>query len=137
MVCVDAGPAGQRRAFCSAHLESPRRAPGVAADQAREYLARVDARFGGHRARVLAGDFNLGRSDTDDVLGTAGYRAAAAGPRLGPRSSGGPEIDRIYADGADQAEVVSTTYCDRQASDHCYLTTAPTASTAPAAASAA
>jgi endonuclease/exonuclease/phosphatase family metal-dependent hydrolase len=124
MVCVDAGPVGRRRAFCSAHLESPRRAPGVAVDQAREYLAMVDARFGDHRARVLAGDFNLGRSDTDDVLGSAGYRAAAAGPSVGPRPSGGPEIDRIYDDGAHSTEVVGATYCDRQASDHCYLTTA-------------
>ena len=76
---------------------------------------------------MLAGDFNLGRSATDDVLGAAGYRAAAAGPRVGPRPSGGPEIDRIYDDGAASADVVGATYCDRQASDHCYLTTSSVA----------
>jgi endonuclease/exonuclease/phosphatase family metal-dependent hydrolase len=130
VVCIDAGRPGvrslaARRAYCSAHLESPRRDAEVADAQTSEYGEMVAARFDRYGARVLAGDFNLERSDTDDVLRPAGYRAAASGPTVGSRPDGADEIDRIYDDGPGAAEATVTSHCDRQASDHCYLTTAP------------
>jgi len=127
MVCVAAAPAGEprgARVFCSAHLESPRRDPEVAEAQAREYVTRVGAHFAGNPSRVLAGDFNLDRPVTDDVLGPAGYRAAPAGTTFGARPPGADEIDRIYDDGPRRSSTTVTRYCDLQASDHCYITTA-------------
>jgi hypothetical protein len=131
MVCVEAGTAGaprEPRVFCSAHLESPRRDAGAAGAQVAEYAAAVDARFGGGGGgtRVLAGDLNLGRAAADDVLGPAGYRAARAVATVGSLPGGAAEIDWIYDDdgGDGGSRARATRYCDRRASDHCYLTTA-------------
>jgi hypothetical protein len=120
--------------FCSAHLESPRRDPDVAEAQAREYVTRVGARFAGRRSRVLAGDLNLERSVTDEIFAPFGYRAAPAGATIGVRPEATEEIDRIYDDGPDGrtgpagstgSGATVTSYCDPQASDRCYMTTAP------------
>lgn len=98
--------------LCSAHLESPRHGRAVAAAQAREYLALV----GEAQSAVLAGDFNLTRDESDAILGPAGYRTPSTGPTIASR-----QIDMIYSEAASTGE----TYCDAQASDHCYLVVSP------------
>ena len=78
---VEAAPATEAETATEAGAATDADAAAAEA-QAHEYLAAVDARFGGHGARVLAGDFNLGRSATDDVLGPAGYLAPAVGDTI-------------------------------------------------------
>jgi hypothetical protein len=73
---------------------------------------------------VAAGDFNLGRDDVDRWFGDAGFVAAPAGATMVGRDGASDEIDVIYRQGSPgSVEPASARYCDRQASDHCYLTT--------------
>lgn len=127
MVCAEAGPGRHDRVFCSAHLESPRRGPSVAGAQAGEYLDLVEDRYGGHTARVLAGDFNLDRPDADALLVTGGYHSAATGSTVdGHDPSASKEIDMVYFDGPTPPNgPTGSTYCDPQASDHCYVMASP------------
>jgi hypothetical protein len=64
---------------------------------------------------VLAGDFNLDRSDADAVMVPAGYRSAVGEP---------DQIDLIYDDGPTAARPPVTTTCAEGASDHCHHSTA-------------
>ena len=114
--------AAERVAFCSAHLESTRRDPAVAARQLQEYRQVVHARYGTAAARVLAGDFNLARPDVDQRLSLHGYRSASVGPTVAGHPAAS-QIDMVYVDGPGGSALAGDTYCDRQASDHCYLVT--------------
>lgn len=104
--CLTTGP----EVLCSAHLETSRNGQAVAPAQAHEYLA-----FAGDAATaVLAGDFNLTRDEADTILGPAGYHSPPTGPTIATR-----QIDMIYTAGTPAS--TGDTYCDQQASDHCYL----------------
>jgi hypothetical protein len=127
VACADARRAGGRVSVCTAHLEPPRGDRAVTETQAREYLATVVDGSRPAVPTVAAGDFNLGRDDVDRWFGDAGFVAAPAGPTMVGRDGASDEIDVIYhqRDGAGSAaEPSAARYCDRQASDHCYLTAA-------------
>jgi len=109
---------GDGHVFCSAHLESPRRAPGLGETQVREYRDLVAQRYGDEVPRALAGDFNLARPNVDAVLAPSGFHAPTTGPTLGDDE----QIDMVYVD--DGTRGAGTTYCDLQASDHCHVTVA-------------
>ncbi len=102
---------------CTAHLESPRRAPGVAAAQAEEYVGSVESQHADAGERLLAGDFNLDRSEADAVMVPAGYRSADGEP---------DQIDLIYDDRPTANRPLVTTTCAGGASDHCHLSTTVT-----------
>ena len=98
--------------LCSAHLESPRYGGEFAKAQAREYQRLVSDHYG-DATTVLAGDFNLDRAEADAILRPRGYTSADVGPTMEDH-----QIDMIYG---PWDEASGETYCDRQASDHCYL----------------
>jgi hypothetical protein len=109
--------------YCTAHLESPRHGEEVPGRQVAEYVALVADRHGTQPARFLAGDFNLVPTEVDSLLHGAGYRSATAEPTL-VEGSGSEQIDMIYGStpsGGAADLWPGTTYCDVQASDHCYL----------------
>jgi hypothetical protein len=127
VACADARRAGGRVAVCTAHLEPPRGDQSVTEGQAREYLAAVSERSRPGVPTVAAGDFNLARDDVDRWFGDAGYVAAPAGATMVGRDGSSDEIDVIYNERArtgSAAPPSAARYCDRQASDHCYLAAA-------------
>jgi hypothetical protein len=123
--CLTTAPAGGRLVLCSAHLESPSHGAGVAGAQAQEYMQLVADHYGDAAVTVLAGDFNIGLDEADAILEPGGYRPAAVGPTMdGHHPPAVRQIDMIYGDWTSPAEPSGESYCDMQASDHCYLVAA-------------
>lgn len=141
VACAETDDGDQRRVFCSTHLETPRRDPDVPGRQVQEYLEVVTDRYGDRRSRiVLAGDFNVEPADADAVLAPEGYVQTVTAPTVdGHRPPASKQIDLVYhreptltpATAVGTATQAATTpatgdsqgvtYCDIQASDHCYV----------------
>lgn len=140
MACGEAKDGGRRRVFCSAHLETPRRDPDVPSRQVQEYVEIVTDRYDqpDDAVSVLAGDFNVEPARVDTLLASEGYVQAVTGPTVnGHRPPASKQIDMVYYRGPESvAGTVSAgatgtaaatatsdgaTYCDIQASDHCYV----------------
>ena len=95
----------------------------MATRQVVEYMGRVAERYGPDVDKVLAGDFNLGRAASDELLVDQGYRALTARPTVSAhRLPASDQIDAIYHWSSGTRRAADTTYCDMQASDHCYVT---------------
>jgi len=123
MACAVGGLGEQRRVYCSTHLESPRRGPTVATRQVVEYMGRAVERYGADVDKVLAGDFNLGRAASEELLAEQGYRSLTTRPTSSAhRPPASDQIDAIYHVSSGARQATDATYCDMQASDHCYVT---------------
>jgi hypothetical protein len=121
VACTEARRGGQRTDVCTAHLE-PRRDPAVTEAQAAEYLEVVAGLRTDGSPAVMAGDFNLGRDAVDELVGGEGFRAPSTGSTMVGRDGAGDAIDVIYHRRTRSSpEPATTTWCDPQASDHCYL----------------
>jgi Endonuclease/Exonuclease/phosphatase family len=123
LACAESERGRRSLTVCSAHLEPPRGDVSVTEAQVGEYLRVATGRARAGVPLVLAGDFNLSRDEVDRRFGDAGFAATPTGSTMVGRDRASDEIDMIYRQGPGRrAQPPGGRYCDRQASDHCYLT---------------